>query len=80
MFVPKQKRPNTVQPLGEISDPAKSQGLDGATPIRGAPASYEGCLVFFFDVALFACFFFPAMTVFLDVGDEVRQGWFKSRA
>jgi hypothetical protein len=23
----KQKRPNTVQPLGEICDPAKSEGL-----------------------------------------------------
>jgi hypothetical protein len=39
-FFPKQKRPNTVQPLGEISDPAKSQGRDGATPIRGGRVQF----------------------------------------
>jgi hypothetical protein len=54
----KQKRPNTVQPLVEIKDLAKSEQLGPNT--RLAPSYY-------FDFAFFFFFFFVAMTVFLDV-------------
>jgi hypothetical protein len=60
IVVLQKKRPNTVQPLGEISDPAKSQGPNGATPIRGARLSYVLAGFFFFGP-----FFFLAMTIFL---------------
>jgi hypothetical protein len=63
VLVKKQKRPNTVQPLGGIEDPAKSEGPIGAAPVRGARSNQE--LPFFF---LLAPFFFFAMSVFLSVG------------
>jgi preprotein translocase subunit SecG len=69
----KQKRPNTVQPLGGINDPAKSEGPIDAAPIRGAR-------LYFQDLVFFLAFFFFAMTLFLGFADELRQGWFKSRA
>jgi len=48
-----------VQPLCEISDPAKSE-VDQAAPIRGLPINY-------FDFFFGAFFFFEAMVIFLDV-------------
>ena len=72
-FASKQKRPNTVQPLGGINDPAKSEGPTGAAPIRGARPYFQDYLVFFL------AFFFFAMTLFLGFAGELRQGWFKSR-
>jgi hypothetical protein len=58
-----------VQPLCEISDPAKSE-VDQAAPIRGLPINY-------FDFFFGAFFFFEAMVIFLDVEVmNLRQGWF----
>ena len=68
----KQKRPNTVQPLGVIAVTPRNLKVLTARPQYEARVS-----VIYFDIFFF--FFFLAMALFLGVGVKLRQGWFKSR-
>ena len=64
----KQKRPNTVQPLGEIAVTPRNLKVLTARP------QYEARVSVIYVFRIFFFFFFLAMALFLGVGDERSAG------